>query len=123
MLASERRVANATVTPDTTGRGAFRRFFNPATGESSECTSVAEDVVRFDWRSLPGGSVSEHRHPHDEERFAITDGEARVVGPGETIVVPAGVRHSVSNGGAVSIEGAVELRPARRSKEMHGAFS
>jgi quercetin dioxygenase-like cupin family protein len=112
----------------------FRPISNPATGESITFTATAqdgtEDVVRFNWRSLPGGSITEHLHPHQEERFTIAageahftlNGEARVVGPGETIVVPIGVRHSESNPGTVTIEGVVELRPALRSKEMHEAF-
>jgi mannose-6-phosphate isomerase-like protein (cupin superfamily) len=73
----------------------------------------------------------EHVHPHQEERFTIIAGEAhftvngeeRVVGPGETIVVPVGVRHSEANPGSVEIEGVVELRPALHSKEMHEAFA
>jgi quercetin dioxygenase-like cupin family protein len=120
-------------TPDTAVTR-FRQFSNPATGESITFTATAqdseEDLVRFDWRSQPGGAITEHLHPHQEERFAITageahftvDGEKRVVGPGETIVVPVGVRHSESNPGTVVIEGVVELRPAMHSKEMHEAF-
>ena len=112
----------------------FRQFSNPATGESIMFTATAqdgdEDVVRFNWRSVPGGAITEHLHPHQEERFIIAAGEAhftvdgkeRVVGPGETIVVPVGVRHSESNLGSVAIEGVVELRPALHSKEMHEAF-
>jgi len=53
----------------------FRPFFNPATGEWIEYTTVAEDshgeLVRFTWRSMPGGVISEHVHPHQEERFTI----------------------------------------------------
>lgn len=45
-----------------------------------------------------------------------------MVGPGETLVVPVGVRHAESNRGTVTIEGVVELRPGLRSKEMHEAF-
>ena len=79
---------------------------------------------------MPGGAITEHFHPHQEERFTIVageahftvDGEKRVVGPGETIVVPVGVRHSESNPGSVAIDGVVELRPALHSKEMHEAF-
>ncbi len=79
---------------------------------------------------MPGGSITEHIHPHQEERFTIlagqahftVDGEDSVIGPGETIVVPSGVRHSESNPGSVAIEGVVELRPALHSKEMHEAF-
>jgi Cupin domain len=84
----------------------FRPFFNPATGEWIEYTDVAEDgdgdLIRFTWRSVPGGVITEHVHPHQEERFIITagearftlDGEERVARAGETIVVPAGVPHS-----------------------------
>jgi quercetin dioxygenase-like cupin family protein len=112
----------------------FRQISNPATGESIMFTATAqdgdEDVVRFNWRSVPGGAITEHVHPYQEERFIIAageahftvDGEERVVGPGETIVVPVGIRHSESNLGSVAIEGIVELRPALHSKEMHEAF-
>jgi mannose-6-phosphate isomerase-like protein (cupin superfamily) len=118
-------------TADTDGAtGRFRELSNPATGESITFIEADRDVVRFNWRSLPGGSITEHLHPHQEERFTITageahftvNGEARVVGPGETIVVAVGVRHSESNPGSVAVEGVVELRPALRSKEMHEAF-
>lgn len=119
---------NATAAP-------FRPFFNPATSEWVQFTAVAqdgdEDLVRFNWRSMPGGAITEHFHPHQEERFIITageahftlDGEPRVVAAGETIVVPVGVRHSEANRGSVEIEGVVELRPALHSREMHEAFA
>jgi quercetin dioxygenase-like cupin family protein len=112
----------------------FREFSNPATGETITFTATAqdgeEDLVRFNWRSEPGGAITEHLHPFQEERFAITAGEAhftvngreRIVGPGETILVPIGVRHAESNLGPVPVEGIVELRPGLRSKEMHEAF-
>jgi putative monooxygenase len=112
----------------------FRQFSNPATGETITFTAtpqdVGEDLVRFNWQSQPGGAITEHLHPHQEERFTITAGEAHftvngkahIVRPGETIVVPIGVRHSEFNPGSMAIEGVVELRPALRSKEMHEAF-
>ena len=120
-------------TPDV-ATARFRQFSNPATGESVQFTATpedaGEDVARFSWRSTPGGSITEHVHPHQEERFTITGGEAhftvggdhRVVGPGETLVVPMGVRHSESNPGSVAVEGVVELRPALHAKEMFEAF-
>jgi hypothetical protein len=40
----------------------------------------------------------------------------------ESILGPAGVRHSASNPGSEAIEGIVDLRPALRSREMHEAF-
>ena len=53
----------------------FRPFFNPATGEWIEYTAIAADsggqLVRFNWRSVPGGVITEHVHPHQEERFTI----------------------------------------------------
>ncbi len=112
----------------------FREFSNPATGERIQVIATAQDgeadLVRFHWRSMPGGSITEHLHPHQEERFIITAGEAhftvngegRIVGPGETIVVPIGVPHTESNPGAEAIEGVVELRPALHTKQMFEAF-
>lgn len=113
----------------------FRPFFNAATGEWIEYTSVGEDsggeLVRFSWRSTPGGVVTEHVHPRQEERFIVTAGTARftldgvehVARAGETVVVPAGVRHSEGNLGAVDVEGVVELRPALQTKEWHEALA
>jgi quercetin dioxygenase-like cupin family protein len=113
----------------------FKVFFNPATGESIEYTVVAEDsdgrLVRFNWRSVPRGVITEHVHPYQEERFIIAagaahftfNGEPRVARAGETIVVPAGVRHSEGNPGPEDVEGVVELRPALRTKEWHEALA
>ena len=113
----------------------FRPFFNPATGEWITYTATAEDnhgqLVRFTWRSVPGGVLTEHIHPHQEERFTILAGQARftlageelVAGAGETIVVPAGVPHSEGNPGPAEIEGVVELRPALHTKEWHEALA
>jgi hypothetical protein len=40
----------------------FRPFSNPATGERIQFTAAVEgsgdDVVRFNWRSRPGGSIT-----------------------------------------------------------------
>ncbi len=120
--------------PTDTATAAFREFANPATGESITFTATAqddaEDVARFNWRSAPRGAITEHVHPLQEERFAITAGEAhftvagehRVAGPGETLVVPVGVPHSESNPGSIAVEGTIELRPALHTKQMFEAF-
>jgi mannose-6-phosphate isomerase-like protein (cupin superfamily) len=112
----------------------FRPFFNAATGEWIEFTATGEEtegeLLRFNWCSMPGGAITEHVHPHQEERFIITAGEAhftlngeeQVAGPGTTIVVPAGVRHAERNPGPGEVHAVVELRPALHSKEMHEAF-
>jgi quercetin dioxygenase-like cupin family protein len=113
----------------------FRPFFNPATGEWIQYTATAEDsdgqLVRFHWRSMPGGLITEHIHPCQEERFIVTageahftmDGEARVARAGQSIIVPAGVRHSEGNPGSAQIVAIVELRPALRTKEFHEAVA
>jgi quercetin dioxygenase-like cupin family protein len=113
----------------------FRPFFNAATGEWIQYTVIAEDsdgqLVRFHWRSMPGGAITEHIHPRQEERFIVTageahftlDGEALVATAGETVIVPAGVRHSEGNPGSAEIVAVVELRPALRTKEFHEAVA
>jgi len=113
----------------------FRPFFNPATGEWITYTATADDtngqLVRFTWRKAPGGTIPEHIHPHQDEQFTILAGEAhftlggkdQVAGPGQTIVVPAGVPHSVGNPGSAQIDGIVEYRPALQAKEFHEAVA
>jgi hypothetical protein len=68
------------VTAPDVGPTRFRQFSNPATGESVQFTATpqddGEDVVRFNWRSMPGGAIIEDVHPRQEERFAISAGEA-----------------------------------------------
>lgn len=57
---------------------AYRALVNSATGETIQFTAQLqgedEDVVRFSWRSKPGGEITEHIHPLQEERFNITAG-------------------------------------------------
>ena len=113
----------------------FRPFFNPATGERITYTATAEDtggqLVRFDWRYEPGGVIPEHIHPRQEERFTIlaaqahftVNGETHVAGPGQTIIVPAGVPHSVANPGPARTDAIVERRPALQAKEFHEAVA
>ncbi len=113
----------------------FRPFFNPATGEWITYIATDEDsdrqLVRFNWRSMPGGVIPEHIHPRQEERFTIVAGEARitlnrhehVARAGQTIVIPAGVPHSVGNPGPAQIDGIVERRPALQAKEFHEAVA
>jgi mannose-6-phosphate isomerase-like protein (cupin superfamily) len=119
--------------PRTTGvaPSTFQTIFNASTGERIEFTDDHEDILRLNWRSVPGGAITEHVHPHQHERFIITAGEAhftvngehRVVGPGETLDVPAGVRHSESNPGSAEVVGVIELRPALGTRQMFEAFA
>jgi hypothetical protein len=57
-----------------------------------------------------------------EAHFTLNGRE--VVGrSGETVMVPAGARHSESNPGTEEAVGVVELRPALKSKELHEMFA
>ena len=119
---------------DTPATG-FRPILNPATGEWIQYTATAEDsdgqLVRFNWRSTPGGVIPEHIHPRQQEQFTIVAGEARftlnghkhVARTGQTVVIPAGVPHSVENPGPAQINGVVERRPALQAKEFHEAVA
>jgi quercetin dioxygenase-like cupin family protein len=114
---------------------AYRVLVNSATGETIQFTAQPpgedEDVVRFNWHSRPGGAITEHIHPLQEERFNITagqahfvlDGETRVLGPGETIILPRATRHSEENRGTTEVSGIVELSPALKTRQMHEAFA
>jgi mannose-6-phosphate isomerase-like protein (cupin superfamily) len=72
----------------------FRPFCNPATGEWIELTTTAQDsdgqLVRFSWRSVPGGMITEHIRPRQEERFIITTGDARFTVEGKEVMARAG---------------------------------
>jgi quercetin dioxygenase-like cupin family protein len=72
----------------------FRPFFNPATGEWIEYTATAEDnggkLVRFNWRSVPGGTITEHIHPDQEELFTIVAGEAHFTVAGQETTAKVG---------------------------------
>src|SRR5215475_10396290 len=113
----------------------FRVLNNPFTGEHIVFTETADttggEFARFDWRSSPGGIISEHVHPHQEERFTIISGVARftvngkplLAEAGQTVVVPAGVRHSEGNSGTADVRGTVELRPALQARQWHEALA
>ena len=57
--------------------------------------------------NAPGGGPAQHKHPYEEvfitlegtATFSIGEGERREVGPGEIVVVPAGVWHGFVNSG------------------------
>jgi hypothetical protein len=62
----------------------FRPFFNPATGEWIQYTATAEDsdgqLVRWRWRSMPGGLITEHIHPRQEDEIRAVPGHCIAAG-------------------------------------------
>ena len=67
----------------------------------------------------PGGGVPPHVHPSIEERFDVLAGRASFLagrkwqeaGPGETAVVPPGVRHAYRNRGDQEMHMICDVRP------------
>lgn len=105
---------------------------NPASGERITFRQTAADtdgeLVAIDLElpkrgRVPGGL---HVHPVQEERFQVVEGTMRFrmgrrkvfAGPGEVVVVPAGVRHDFANAGDEDALVRVEIRPALRMEQL-----
>ena len=105
---------------------------NPASGEritlrqtSAETNGalLAIDLELPANRRVPGGL---HVHPKQEERFEVVEGTMRfsmgreriVAGPGEVVVVPAGVPHDFANAGDDEALVRVEVRPALKMEQL-----
>jgi mannose-6-phosphate isomerase-like protein (cupin superfamily) len=105
---------------------------NPASGERITFrTTAAEtngELLAIDLelpanRRVPGGL---HIHPLQEERFEVVEGTMRfrmgrdriVAGPGEVVVVPAGVAHDFANAGDEQALVRVEVRPALQMERL-----
>ncbi|MGZ5339353.1 MAG: cupin domain-containing protein [Thermoleophilaceae bacterium] len=108
---------------------------NPASGERITFRETAAqtegELLAIDLQLPPGGRVPGglHRHPRQEERFEVVSGRMRfrsgrrtiVAGPGETVVVPAGVRHDFANAGHEEALVRVEVRPALNMERLFEA--
>jgi mannose-6-phosphate isomerase-like protein (cupin superfamily) len=105
---------------------------NPASGERITIRQTAAhtdgELLAIDLelpahRRVPGPL---HIHPLQEERFEVVEGTMRfrmgreriVAGPGETVVVPPGVRHDFANIGDEEALVRVEVRPALQMERM-----
>ena len=74
----------------------------------------------------PGGGVTPHNHPAMEERFTVHSGRMSFLsgrewvqaGPGETVVVPPGMRHNYSNDGDETAHMTCEARPPSTLEEF-----
>lgn len=105
---------------------------NPASGERITIRQTAADthgeLLAIDLelpagRRVPGG---QHIHPLQEERFEVVEGTMRfkmgrdrvVAGPGEVVVVPAGVPHDFANAGDSRALVRVDVRPALKMEAL-----
>ena len=104
---------------------------NPATGERillrRTAAQTGGELLEFELHLSPGGHVpAGHRHPEQEERFKVLEGEARfrlgrrhlIAREGETVTVPPGTPHSFSNPGPGPARLLVQARPALRMEEL-----
>jgi quercetin dioxygenase-like cupin family protein len=90
-----------------------RLSFEPATDENGD------EVLRVEMWVDPGGGVPPHIHPAMEERFTVLEGRPSFLAgrkwqtgsPGETVVVPPGVRHAYRNRGEEIAHVVCEARP------------
>jgi quercetin dioxygenase-like cupin family protein len=97
-------------------RFGFRRSTDPDGGE----------VLHVDAWVDPGGGVTPHVHPAMEERFTVLEGRVRFLagrswvtaGPGEEVVVAAGVRHAYRNAGEEPAHVVCEARPPSLLQEF-----
>jgi quercetin dioxygenase-like cupin family protein len=77
------------------------------------------EVLHVDTYIDPGGGVTPHVHPAMEERFHVLECRASFLagrawhsaGPGEEVVVPAGVRHAYRNDGDAVARVRCDVRP------------
>jgi quercetin dioxygenase-like cupin family protein len=105
---------------------------NPASGEritfrrtsaDTDGELVAIDLELPAGRRVPGGL---HVHPLQEERFEVVRGtmrfrrgrEAVIAGPGEVVIVPAGVPHDFANAGDEGALVRVDIRPALQMERL-----
>jgi quercetin dioxygenase-like cupin family protein len=85
-----------------------------------------EEVLRVEMWVDPGGGVPPHIHPAMEESFEVLAGHPsflagrkwRTAAPGETVVVPAGVRHAYRNRGDEVAHVVCEARPPSSLQEF-----
>jgi mannose-6-phosphate isomerase-like protein (cupin superfamily) len=113
---------------------------NPVTGQRLRFIVTPDDrhgkLFRAEGTFPPGGFAGvEHVHPRQDEHFEVlaghaefrVGGERHVMGPGETIDVPAGTAHTFANAGSGEMRVLFEFRPGLGSTdrfyELYFAFA
>lgn len=81
--------------------------------------SFDENSFVMNYKLEPGGMVPPHAHFHMDEYFAVVKGEMKfnvngkpiIKKAGEEIMVPKGIKHSISNAGKEQVEMNVKYMP------------
>jgi quercetin dioxygenase-like cupin family protein len=110
-------------------------FENPVTRERfvflATAGSTGGEYCEFDLHLSPGAKLAAaHRHPGQLEAFSVlsgtlqsrVDGQSRVVGTGEELVVPVGAAHTWGNPGDQPAHVRVRLTPSTLADEYFAAF-
>jgi quercetin dioxygenase-like cupin family protein len=104
---------------------------NPRTGQRMRFLLTGAEtggaLLRIETVNPPNGVAEPvHIHPRQESRAEVVagtlrfvvDGASRRIGPGETIVIPAGTPHNFVNDGDEDAVAIQEFRPALRTAEF-----
>jgi mannose-6-phosphate isomerase-like protein (cupin superfamily) len=115
---------------------AGQRIYNPITREHITFLQMARDsggrLVRFECRVAPGGErLPVHVHRSQEERFEVLAGSLGVLlgdteqtlSVGETIVLPARIKHQWWNAGDGEVAFRVEVAPAGNMERVLEAIA
>jgi quercetin dioxygenase-like cupin family protein len=94
----------------------FRRTLDPDGGEVLDVEAWVD----------PGGGVTPHVHPAMEERFEVLSGRPsflsgrtwRTAVPGDTVVVPPGLRHAYRNRSDETVHMVCHVRPPSTLQEF-----
>ncbi|HEY4023214.1 MAG TPA: cupin domain-containing protein [Pseudonocardiaceae bacterium] len=86
------------------------------------CTSGFGGVLRLG----AGEFVTEHYHPYSEEFIHVVTGEVEMtldgqpvrLGPGDSLIVPIGVRHRLLNVGSTKVSAVFHLSPLAPRPEL-----
>jgi quercetin dioxygenase-like cupin family protein len=84
------------------------------------------EVLHVDTEVHPGGGVTPHLHQSMEERFEVLSGRPSFLAgrrwqtaePGETVVVPAGMRHAYRNRSDETVRMVCHVRPPSTLQEF-----
>jgi putative monooxygenase len=113
------KVNVADVAPNTRRGGDIRLTLSPRT---VGCTSGFGGVLIL----APGEFVAEHFHPYSEEFLHVVEGQLELrldgtpvtLGPGDSVLVPIGVRHRLVNVGAGPAQAVFHLSPLAPRPEL-----
>ncbi|MFD0372921.1 MULTISPECIES: cupin domain-containing protein [unclassified Streptomyces] len=114
------KVAADEVEANTKRGGDIRTTLSPKT---VGCTSGFGGVMTLE----PGDWVTEHYHPYSEEFLHVVDGHLEMtldgrtavpLGPGDSLLVPIGVRHRLVNTGDTTARCAFHLSPLAPRPEL-----